>query len=61
MDIEGEELHQLRDRFEKLNAFITGNTIFVTLDKHEQDRLSEQAMHMAHYVDVLERRVAAFK
>lgn len=56
-----EELEQLRDRLEKLNAFINGNSpVFANLDEGEKMRLHEQATHMADYADVLERRVVRF-
>lgn len=55
------ELAHLRVRLSKLNIFIdTGNPVFADLDPAEQERLREQATHMARYVDVLESRIAHF-
>lgn len=56
-----EELAQVSDRLNKLNAFIDGGSeTFASLPCIEQSRLREQATYMADYQDVLIRRVIAF-
>lgn len=56
-----EELAQVADRLQKLNAFIHGGSAtFASLPIAEQSRLREQASYMTDYHDVLVRRVAAF-
>jgi hypothetical protein len=56
-----EELDQLRDRLNKINAFIATGYQFLNLDTAEQSLLREQAAYMTCYVNVLERRVDSFK
>lgn len=53
-----DEILQMRDRVEKLNAFI-GTPAFYGLSSVERNRLNEQSFHMASYLDVLEERVEA--
>lgn len=50
---------QLQDKIEKLSAFTIGD-FFKTIEKAEQDRLSEQLRHMGEYNRVLLERIAAF-
>lgn len=51
---------ELQDKIDKLYKFTTIDA-FKSLDKAEQDRLSEQLQHMIDYNRVLLERITAFK
>lgn len=54
------ERAELRDRLEKLMAFINCEA-FPCVPPLEQDRLKRQANYMGAYLDVLNERVAAIE
>lgn len=55
-----EELHQLRDRNDKLKAFLYTD-LFTSLDPAEQVRLSRQYNLQQQLIQVLAERVAAIE
>lgn len=55
-----DEESELTEKLNKLGEFIRGK-IFQTLPEAERSRLQEQDGYMRSYVDVLRRRIAAFK
>lgn len=54
------EQTDLQDKINKLYAFTTGE-MFKTIDRAEQDRLSEQLQHMISYNRVLLERIHVFE
>ena len=53
------ERQELFDKMILLRVFLQ-RTSFLTIDPYEQDRLKEQYGYMSSYLDVLDRRIAAF-
>lgn len=53
------EKRQLDTKREALGAFIEGD-FYQTLPEEERDRLSQQAIVMTQYSDILGARIAAF-
>lgn len=51
---------ELRERREKLLAFIRENQLFQTLPTEEQQLMIEQQNHMSRYEEVLARRINRF-
>ena len=54
------EANELRERFTKLTAFISGSDTFKTLDAQDQELLRRQRSYMGDYLDVLGERIARF-
>ena len=54
-----EEEKALREKFDKLNAFLIGDT-FKTVSDQDGDLLRRQHRHMGAYLDVLVERIARF-
>ena len=54
-----DERDELAGRLERLSAFIHGPR-FADVPDMEQRLLVAQRVHMRHYLDVLERRIAAW-
>jgi hypothetical protein len=54
------ELEELRDKRDKLNAFIQSSPIFDTLPDVERSRLHHQLCIMSDYCLVLGERIDAF-
>lgn len=55
-----DEKTELEAKVNKLNDFIGHNPAFDKIDPAEQERIKEQNDIMWQYVEVLERRIAAF-
>lgn len=55
-----DEAAELKDRFQKLNAFIDSNPIFKTLAPEEQSDMRSQVSHMESYWECLDRRIKRF-
>jgi hypothetical protein len=55
-----EEAVILKEKIEKLNYFIGGNSLFMNLPKEEQDRLQKQLEAMCYYLAVLIERINNF-
>lgn len=51
------EHKELKEKIDKLNAFIHSNQIFKQLDDLEQARMIKQAGHMEAYLQVLDSRI----
>ena len=51
------EYEELKERTDKLNAFIHGSDIFQLLDNMEKVRVIKQAGFMGSYLSVLETRI----
>jgi len=51
------EHKELKEKTDKLGAFIHGNEIFKTLDDIEQSRMIKQHGFMEAYLQVLEQRI----
>lgn len=51
------EHDEFRERSVKLANFISGNEIFKTLSKDEQNDMKDQLMHMQKYIDCLHSRL----
>lgn len=51
------EHRELKERTQKLNAFIHGNEIFKTLGDIEQAKMIKQAGFMESYLSVLDSRL----
>ena len=56
-----QERLELKDRLDKLLAFIDSNPTFKTLDAAEQGRLTRQNNAMVEYLHCLEERIAAWQ
>lgn len=54
-----DEKTELDEKREKLGAFIKGD-FYQTLPNAERNRLTQQAIAMAHYSTILGERIAAF-
>ena len=54
-----EEEKALREKFDKLNAFLIGDT-FKTVSDQDGDLLRRQHRHMGAYLDVLVERIKRF-
>ena len=54
------ERDELRDRREKLAAFIGSNPIFATIPEDERVRLRKQLEVMSQYEQILNERIANF-
>ena len=54
-----DEHAELRIKLDKLTVFMP-TPVFLGLPSDEQERLRDQHHHMACYLDVLARRIAAF-
>lgn len=54
-----EEHKELKEKLDKLNAFIHSNEIFKTLDDLEQARMIKQAGFMESYLSILASRIWA--
>lgn len=54
-----EELNRLNEKLDNLNIFIETDR-FKSLEKSEQDRLSQQQNVLQQYATILETRIAAF-
>lgn len=52
------ELHELKKRADKLEAFLEISSTFHQLGTVEQEDLREQFVLMRHYQNILERRLA---
>ena len=55
-----DEAAELKERFQKLDAFIEKNPVFATLSPEEQSDLRSQESHMESYWECLQRRIARF-
>ena len=53
-----EELNRLNEKLDNLNIFVETER-FKSLDKAEQDRLSQQQIVLQQYATILETRIAA--
>lgn len=53
------EHDELKDKVDKLVVFIDGD-FFKTLDKGEQERLLDQNIYMAKYLEILKERINNF-
>ena len=54
-----DEMRELLTKHQKLDAFMEGS-VYKSLPKAEQDRLSAQSFFMLGYLDCLKRRTEAF-
>lgn len=55
------EEKELRERFDKLVAFIGNQAVFYALPEEDQNLLWRQHYYMAGYLDAIVERIARFK
>jgi len=56
-----QEKDELKEKVDKLGAFILDNSNYTNLEADEQSRLNKQHYHMCFYLDILNERIKNFK
>ena len=52
------ELHELKEKFQKLNVFVSTDNKFASLPQQQRDLLARQQEVMSEYIDILSKRLS---
>ena len=52
------ELHELKEKFQKLDVFVSTDNKFASLPQQQRDLLTRQQEVMSEYIDILNKRLS---